>query len=348
MFTKILKIVLGVVGVLCALFLVMFMLTSGDYSVPVTVSDASDIPHVTINGVVFHAETFGDPASPVVVVVHGGPGWDYRSLLPLQDLEDEFYVVFYDQRGSGLSPRVASEALTLEASLQDLDAIVDHFAEGKKARLVGHSWGAMLVSGYLGKHPEKVSHAVLAEPGFLTPEMVKEAGIRFGPKLELGFLLRATRAWFQSLHISSPDGQAATDYFLGQVAPYANPEYYCDGVIPEAAAEHWRVGSVAMQSILRSAMDEEGNLDMNLIEGVENYQGSVLFLASECSKLGEEHQRKQMAFFRNAELAVIEGSGHMMFAERPVESVRVVRKYLKGSTAMPMSEGRTAQMRLSR
>jgi len=326
---KYLNTLLGFIGVSGAFFLLIFMLTTGDYPVPKTVSDNTAIPHVTINGVVFHAETFGDPANPVVIVVHGGPGWDYRSLLPIKDLSDEFYVVFYDQRGTGLSPRVDPDVLTLESSLQDLDFIIDYFAMGKKARLIGHSWGAMLVSGYIGKHPEKVNRVILAEPGFLTSEMAKQAGISFGPILEIGFLLRATKVWFQSLHINSPDQHASSDYFLGHVAPYANPEYYCNGVIPKAGAEHWRVGSVSMQNVMRSAMDSEGNIDIDLIEGVDKYTDKVLFIASGCNtKIGEEHQRKQMEYFLNAELIVVKESGHMMFGEKPVESVRIVREYL--------------------
>lgn len=188
----------------------------------------------------------------------------------------------------------------------------------------------MLISGYIGKHPDKVSHAVLAEPGFLTTEMVKEAGITFGPKLELRFLFRATKAWFQSLHINSPDEYASSDYFLGQVAPYANPEYYRNGVIPKVGEEHWRVGSTSMQNVMRSAMDSDGNIDIDLTEGIDKFANTVLFIASGCNtKIGAKFQRRQMEFFPNAELVVIQESGHMMFGEKPVESVRVVREYLR-------------------
>jgi proline iminopeptidase len=324
------KVILVLVAVVAALFLLGFVLTMGDYPVPKTVAEDPSLPRVTINGAVFHAETFGDPARPVVIVVHGGPGWDYRSLLPLKDLSDEFFVVFYDQRGSGLSPRVDPKQITLESSLQDLDAIVRHFGKGGKVNLIGHSWGAMLVSGYLGKHPEKVSHAVLAEPGFLTTEMMKEAGVKFGPRWEIGFLARASKAWFQSLHVKEPDKDAAADYFMGQVGPYANTEYFCNGVVPEAGTMHWRVGTKAMQAVLTSATDAQGNFHINLIEGIDRFKRPVLFLTSECnSRIGIRHQEKQAKFFPQAKLVVIEGSGHMMFGERPAESITAVREYLK-------------------
>lgn len=328
--SNVVRIFLSLGAAIAGLFLFFYLLTNGPYSVPRTVADDPVLPRLNIKGKLFHAETFGDSSKPVVIVVHGGPGWDYRGLLSLKGLSDEYHVVFYDQRGTGLSPRVDPGELTLESTLGDLDSIVDHFGKGGKVALIGHSWGAMLVSGYIGRHPAKVGHAVLAEPGFLTTEMMKQAGVRFGPRWEAGFLFRAAKAWFQSLHIKGPDKDAASDYFIGQVAPYANPEYYCNGIVPEVAALHWRPGVAAAQSILRSAMDKNGDMHINLIAGVERFKSPVLFLTSECNQLiGRLHQEKQSRFFSLARTAVVRGSGHFMFGEKPEESILMVREYLK-------------------
>jgi proline iminopeptidase len=184
-----------------ALFILFYVLTIGDYPVAKTVAQDPSIPHITLNGVTFHAETFGDPANPVVIVLHGGPGTDYRSLLNLQALSDQYFVVFYDQRGTGLSPRVDPAEVTLESSLADLDAIVDYYGDGRKVNLVGHSWGAMLTSAYLGKYPEKVDHAVLAEPGFLTSEFaqrqIEATAIHYSP----GIIYHFVKTKFGSLHV---------------------------------------------------------------------------------------------------------------------------------------------------
>jgi len=313
-----------------ALFLVLYLLTSGEYAVPKTVAEEPSLPSAVIKGKLFHAETYGDPAHPVVIVVHGGPGWDYRGLLPLKALADAYYVVFYDQQGTGLSPRVDPREMTLESSLADLDAMIDQFGKGRKVGLIGHSWGAMLVSAYLGRHPEKVGHAVLAEPGFLTTEMMKQSRVRFGPRWEAGFLFMATKAWFQSLHIAGPDKDAAMDYFIGEVAPYANSEYYCSGIVPDAGALHWRAGARAGQAVIRSAMDEKGDIHIDLIKGVERFVSPVLFLATECNQhIGISHQEKQAKFFPKAVMKVVSGSGHSMFGEKPKESIEIVREYLK-------------------
>jgi pimeloyl-ACP methyl ester carboxylesterase len=66
-----------------------------------------------------------------------------------------------------------------------------------------------------------------------------------------------------------------------------------------------------------------------LVNGVEGFTNKVLFIAGECQKvIGVEWQKRQMGYFPNAELAVIPGAGHEMFAENPVASITVVREYL--------------------
>jgi proline iminopeptidase len=105
-------------------------------------------------------------------------------------------VVFFDQRGVGLSPRVNPEEITLESALADLDSIVDYYGDGEQVNLVGHSWGAMLVSAYLGQQPEKVDHAVLAEPGFLTSEFAEEWAEEFAENPEAS--IAAVRAYLNA------------------------------------------------------------------------------------------------------------------------------------------------------
>ena len=110
----------GILGLLILLFVFsisMYFITSGDYSVAKTIEDDKTIPHIEIGNVVFHAETFGNDSNETVIIIHGGPGNDYRYLLPLKALSEDYFVVFYDQRGTGLSPRIDEEEQSLENSL---------------------------------------------------------------------------------------------------------------------------------------------------------------------------------------------------------------------------------------
>ena len=76
-----------------------------------------------------------------------------------------------------MSQRVdASDFEDVQIMIDDLDALIHHFrmSEDQKVFLVGHSWGAMLATGYINQHPEEVDGAVLAEPGGFTWDQVEE------------------------------------------------------------------------------------------------------------------------------------------------------------------------------
>jgi proline iminopeptidase len=343
---KVIKIPLIVLAVPAFLFIIFYLLTMG-VSVAKTVEQDPSLPHITIDGVTFHAEAFGNPENPIVIVVHGGPGNDYRSLLSLQALSDEYYVVFYDQRGTGLSPRVSAEELTFDSTVSDLNLIVDYFGGGGKVNLIAHSFGAMFASPYLGKYPEKVDHIVLSEPGFLSTEMAMKYMGYFASimdKPNLVFRLNGVKTWFENFHITGPDEQAKADNAFHNSGLYIDGkpgqvEYYCNGEYAAGKSIYWRSSALASQSIQDLSQvsewigfDSEGNLQFNLTKGVENFTNKVLFIASECNTvIGVEVQSIHMTYFPNAELAVIEGAGHDMYSGKPEETIAVIREYLNTS-----------------
>jgi pimeloyl-ACP methyl ester carboxylesterase len=178
-----------------------------------------------------------------------------------------------------------------------------------------------------------VSHAVLAEPGFLTSEFAEkwaqETAMTFSPGMFYYFL----KTKFEALHINGPDEYAADDYFAHQWNLYQGDDhpqagYYCEGDTPKENGS-WRSGTAASDALFQQAVDAEGNFDINLVEGVENFNNKVLFIVGECQKvIGAEFQKDQMEFFPSADLVVIPGAGHEMFSENPEASIAVVREYL--------------------
>jgi proline iminopeptidase len=325
--------VLGaVVGLLVLAVLGLYLAAAGDYSVPPTVADDPSIPHITLDGVTFHVEEFGDPANQTVIVMHGGPGADSRYLLPLQELADQYHVVFYDQRGTGLSPRVDPAELTAQSSIDDLDLLVGHYGEGQPVYLIGHSWGGMLAAGYIGQHPEKVSAVVMGEPGGLTDESIAEFMTLQQSVINAGFMLRLAPRYFEQFYVESIDDRARDDYFaavttsLWETAP-GNP-YLCPGV--EEAPDYWRFSTDASQAILGSVTREDGSLDMSILnENLDRYIGKVLILTGECDTwIGADHQKRyHVPLFNDVELITIPDAGHNMITDNPSANLDAVRAY---------------------
>ena len=76
-------------------------------------------------------------------------------MLPLQELSDKYFIIMYDQRMTGLSSRYSEGEITIQSFYDDLTNLIDYYDNGLPINLVGHSWGAMMASGYIGLYPEK-------------------------------------------------------------------------------------------------------------------------------------------------------------------------------------------------
>ena len=94
-----------------------------------------------------------------IIVLHGGPGGNahvYNTGLPefSDRMEKKFVMVYYDQRGSGVSMgNYKASELTVEKHVEDLDLLISllDYKYGKdiKIFLFGHSWGGTLGTAYL-------------------------------------------------------------------------------------------------------------------------------------------------------------------------------------------------------
>jgi proline iminopeptidase len=327
----------GLLGLRLIGFVGSYLGFAGQFVVPATTTDDPSLPSRSIGGYRYHLEVFGLPTRPVVIVLHGGPGGDYRSLLPLQPLSDDYQVVFYDQRGSGLSPRVPDAQLTLDQYVADLHSIVTALSPHRPVRLVGHSWGAMLAAAYLDRHPDEVSHAVLAEPAWLTAEQGNQwyEQINHGqPPLSWALLEGAWRSWIESLYVYGPDEEARRDFFTLQALRLDVPGhplagYFCGKDLSKARQASWRIGSRSFRAIVKNAMEGDRFTRDLISPRTKRFPHKVLLLAGSCNEIiGPDVQRQNVGLFANAELAVIEGAGHTLFGERPEASLAVLRRYL--------------------
>lgn len=145
--------------------------------VPKTVDQDSTLPSISVNGALLHSEAFGPEDSTLIICIHGGPGGDYRYMLNCKTLATKGYrVVFYDQRGAGLSQRFPKSWYKSQGSdainkifYDELRGVIAHYktSTSQKVILLGQSWGAMLATGYSGKYPTDIDGLIVAEPGGL-------------------------------------------------------------------------------------------------------------------------------------------------------------------------------------
>jgi proline iminopeptidase len=75
---------------------------------------------ITVGGPPLYARVIGN--GQPLIVLHGGPDFDHKYLLPeLDNLANAYRLIYYDQRGRGLSAeRARPEDVTLASEVEDV------------------------------------------------------------------------------------------------------------------------------------------------------------------------------------------------------------------------------------
>lgn len=103
-----------------------------------------------------------DPANPVLLFLHGGPGM--TEFFMEQDyptgLEAHFTMVWWEQRGAGMSfsSDIPPETMTMAQMISDTVEVADYLRDrfGKdRILLLGHSWGSYLGIQVAAKAPDR-------------------------------------------------------------------------------------------------------------------------------------------------------------------------------------------------
>ncbi|MDC7126424.1 MAG: alpha/beta hydrolase [Spirochaetales bacterium] len=116
-----------------------------------------DFVYVSYKGADMPVLVEGNKDSGIFIIyVHGGPGGS--SFIDIHNkffdsIEEQYAMVFYDQRASGNSKgQVTVDQLNLEQFIEDLDVITEYIKQTyspTKLVLLGHSWGGTLGTAYL-------------------------------------------------------------------------------------------------------------------------------------------------------------------------------------------------------
>lgn len=292
--------------------------------VPPTAAEDPLLPQIRVNVAgrerVLHLQTFGDPQNPTALVLPGGPGSDFRHLLPLRALADRYHVVLWSPRGAGLSERVTADELALDTFVEEIAAVRAAVTPGRQVTLIGHSHGVGLFIRFAVEHPEAVAQLVLIEPGPLT---------------------RAGRRNYDGGAVAWPDGQdffwqnewlssrdhAAADFKAVDLLPRSFRNFTCTGTVPTDYVM-WRFGAFQYHTLTHGRHAPRGSFDWT--EGLEEFGSETLVVAGTCGAASADFQLKyNLEALPGARLITVPGAGHLsLFTSHIEETLAALRAHL--------------------
>jgi proline iminopeptidase len=125
----------------------------------------------------------------VVFVCHGGPAETMEyAIADLQDLEDNFTLVYHDYRGSGLSDNAAPTSYTFLTLARDLNDLRLHLGY-RQISLLAHSMGGFIALTYALSYPDACTRISLVaatpagRPRRLVVNVLRALGLSRGLRL---------------------------------------------------------------------------------------------------------------------------------------------------------------------
>ena len=118
---------------------------------------------VDIGGCELYVEEQGQ-GTPLFLL-HGGPGATHHFFHPhFSQAKDFARVVYYDQRGCGLSDYKKGEGYTIDQAVEDIEKLRKALGL-EKIVLLGHSYGGILAQKYSIQYPENIKGLILVGSG---------------------------------------------------------------------------------------------------------------------------------------------------------------------------------------
>jgi pimeloyl-ACP methyl ester carboxylesterase len=254
-----------------------------------------------------------------LLLMHGGPGQDHSTLLPLRPCADRYTLIFYDHRCNGRSEGADLSSMTWENLTADAESLRRELGFDKWA-VLGHSFGGMVALEYALRYPQSLSHLILMDTCGDARWVQQNA-----PEI------LAKRGY------SAATVQAARRFFNGELTPgevfptalkFARAYYY-----------HLSLLELAHQVLLGFRVKQRPEAlvfaNKHLLKGwtvmdrLNEIEVPTLVLAGRHDfQFPPEHQARLVDRLPNAQLELVERAGHNAPTERPAEVMEAVKRFL--------------------
>lgn len=264
-----------------------------------------------VNGVEFAYELRGSGAP--VVMIHGAQGDQSMFDNMASSFASRFYVLTFDQRGSGLSEKPEMD-YTIALLADDTAALMDHVGFAA-ANIVGVSMGGTIAQELALRHPHKVRSLVL---GCTTPG---------GPKA-----VRIGGDAFTAAYSTQPMSAEERGRALAEAA-------FTKGYIER----HPEIIPAMIEARRRRPLDPDA-LDrrMKAVLKFDAYDRlhqitcpTLVITGREDALISWENSRILADRIPNARLKIIESAGHCFWLEQPEQSNEAISRFLDSHATAP-------------
>ncbi len=228
---------------LVGLFSVSILLS---FTGPIMAQDGPQLPPATqsgmapVNDIQMYYATYGDPANPPILLLHGGLGNADYFVNQIPAFMEHYYVITPDSRGHGRST-MSDQQIGYALMASDVLALLDYLQIEGKVDLVGWSDGGIIGLDIAINHPERLNKLVAYGANYNPSGVKADIGdsVRFNAYIEMAsgdyVKLSPTPDQFDKF-LANINNMWATEpnYTVEQMQGITVPTLFIDGILEEA------------------------------------------------------------------------------------------------------------------
>jgi pimeloyl-ACP methyl ester carboxylesterase len=244
------------------------------------------------------ATSFGSKSAPPLLALSGWIGSWEDWIDPLSILSENWRTLSYDHRGSG-STITPTETITFDQLVDDVFVVLDHFAVDQCV-LAAMSMGAAIALGAVRRHPERFTGLVLVDSLDLRPTQDYSSA-------NDQFLLALTHAYSQAL-----------DGFVNASVPEPDSDHI----------KHWgrQILDRASQDAAIALYNISKTIDLR--QDLSHITLPTLVIHGDADHIAPLDSAKWLVdTLPNAQLAVIQGAGHVPIMTFPHQVVDEIENF---------------------
>jgi pimeloyl-ACP methyl ester carboxylesterase len=247
---------------------------------------------------------------PVLICLHGGPGFDHSMLKSsLAPLADAAQVVFPDHRGQGRSDQSSPEHWNLDTWIQDVVDFCDAL-ELERPVILGQSFGGVVALGVAIRHPELAWKLIVSS---------SIGRFRLDRALPMFERLGGAEARDVAERYFRDPNEERLEEFMATCLPLYNPT----PIEPDAIARVVRRPEVGFHFFRGEGFSYDwfGELD--------RIRCPTLILAGALDPITTLADHEDLAAaIPGSRLEVFPDAGHGVFRDKPEDALRVIREFV--------------------
>ncbi|MET3120670.1 pimeloyl-ACP methyl ester carboxylesterase [Oxalobacteraceae bacterium GrIS 2.11] len=283
---------------------------------------------VSIRDHQYHCRHWGNPAAPVLFMVHGWMDVSASFQFVVDSLKEDWHVIAPDLRGFGLTTGPKTDAYWFPDYMADLDALLLHYSPDAPVNLIGHSLGGNIVAIYAGVRPERIARLVVLEGFGLATTKPGQAPGRY-------------RKWLDELCEQPTMKAYASVDDVARRLQKTNPRLSNERAA--YLAQHWSAANADGQwEILGDPAHKISSPVLYRVEEVmacwESITAPVLWVEAADTEIwswigGKEKGRieadRRLTFFKQVQQEMIQDAGHMLHHDQPAQLAEMIEQFVK-------------------